>query len=211
MTTSRSRRLAVLASGKGSNLRALAGHARDAAFGGTIALVVSDCPDAGAVGIARELGLPVETPTTGPLRTRLSAQAERAWVALLRTHAVDTVLLAGFMRILHADFLEAFPGRVLNVHPSLLPAFPGVDAIGRAFRHGVRVTGVTVHLVTPHVDDGPILLQQAVPVEDHDSLETLEARVHAAEHAIYPEAVQRFLTRPFVVEGQRLRWREGAV
>jgi len=210
MTTSRSRRLAVLASGKGSNLRALAGHARDAAFGGSVALVLCDRPDAGAVAVARELGLAVETPETGPFRTRLSAQAERAWVARLQAHAVDTVLLAGFMRVLHADFLDAFPGRVLNLHPSLLPAFPGVDAIGRAFRHGVRVTGATVHLVTPRVDDGPILLQQAVPVEDHDTLATLEERVHAAEHALYPEAVKRFLTWPFVIEGQRLLWRVGS-
>jgi phosphoribosylglycinamide formyltransferase-1 len=206
MTKVRSRRLAVLASGRGSNLRALAGHAQDPAFGGTIAVVLCDRPDAGAIAVARACGLRVETPDPGPLRTRLTPQAERAWVARLRAHGVDTVLLAGFLRVLHADFLDAFPGRVLNLHPSLLPAFPGLDAIGRAFRHGVRVTGCTVHLVTAGVDEGPILLQQAVPVEDHDSEETLAERVHAAEHALYPEAVRRFLVQPYTIEGRRLRW-----
>src|SRR5512140_581930 len=193
MTATRTRRLAVLASGKGSNLRALAGHARDPGFGAEIALVLCDRPDAGAIEVARAFGIAVETPDPGRFRTRLAPEAERAWVARLRARRVDTVLLAGFMRVLHDDFLGAFPGRVLNVHPSLLPAFPGVDAIGRAFRHGVRVTGCTVHLVTAGVDEGPILLQQAVPIEEHDTEETLAERIHAAEHALYPEAVRRFL------------------
>jgi len=206
MTTTRPRRLAVLASGKGSNLRALAGHARAPGFGGEIALVLCDRPDAGAIEVARAHDLPVETPDPGRFRTRLAPDAERAWVELLRAHRVDTVLLAGIMRVLHADFLAAFEGRVLNVHPSLLPAFPGVDAIGRAFRHGVRVTGCTVHLVTAGVDEGPILMQQAVPIEDHDTEETLAERIHAAEHALYPEAVRRFLARPFTLEGRRVRW-----
>ena len=209
MTNARPRRLAVLASGKGSNLRALLGHAQDPSFGGTIVLVLCDRPDAGAIAVAREFGVPVETPATGPSRTRLSPEAERAWVERLRAHRVDTVLLAGFLRVLHADFLAAFEGRVLNLHPSLLPAFPGLDAIGRALRHGVRVTGCTVHLVTAGVDEGPILLQQAVPIEDHDTEETLAERVHAAEHALYPEAVRRFLRQPFAVEGRRVRWLAG--
>jgi len=210
MTNARSRRLAVLASGKGSNLRALLGHARDPGFGGEIVLVLCDRPDAGAIEVARAAGVPVELPATGPARTRLSAEAERAWVERLRAARVDTVLLAGFLRVLHADFLAAFEGRVLNLHPSLLPAFPGLDAIGRAFRHGVRVTGCTVHLVTAGVDEGPILLQQAVPIEDNDSAETLAERVHAAEHALYPEAVRRFLRQPFAIEGRRLRWLAGS-
>jgi phosphoribosylglycinamide formyltransferase-1 len=211
MTNLRSRRLAVLASGQGGNLRALAGRALDPAFGGAIALVLTDRPDAGAVAVARAAGLPVESPATGPYRTRLSSDAERVWVARLRAHDVDTVLLAGFMRVLHAPFLDAFAGRVLNLHPSLLPAFPGLDAIGRAFRHGVRVTGCTVHLVTAGVDEGPILLQQEVPIEDHDTLATLAERVHAAEHALYPEAVHRFLTRPFTLADGRVRWSQGSL
>jgi phosphoribosylglycinamide formyltransferase-1 len=209
MTIPRSRRLAVLASGKGSNLRALLGHARDPAFGGEIALVLCDRPDAGAADVARAAGVRVETPDPGATRTRFTPEVERAWVALLRAARVDTVLLAGFLRVLHADFLAAFPDRVLNLHPSLLPAFPGLDAIGRALRHGVRVTGCTVHLVTAGVDEGPILLQQAVPIEDHDTEETLTERIHAAEHALYPEAVRRFLHEPYAIEGRRLRWRAG--
>ena len=110
------------------------------------------------------------------------------------------------MRILHDDFLAAFPGRVLNLHPSLLPAFPGTASIRRALEHGTRVTGCTVHLVDAGIDEGPILAQAAVPIHEDDTLETLEARVHAAEHALYPPTVHRFLTERFHLEGRRVRW-----
>lgn len=169
-------------------------------------VLLSDRKDAGAVALARARGIPVELPATGPLRTRLVPEAEREWVACLRRHGVETVLLAGFMRILHGDFLGAFAGRVLNIHPSLLPAFPGVDAIARAFAHGACVTGCTVHLVEPAVDAGPILAQSAVPIREDDTLETLTERVHAAEHALYPRTVRDFLERPFALEGRRVRW-----
>ena len=206
MTSSRSRRLAVLASGHGSNLRALADADRAGTLGGSIVLVMSDRPDCGAVAIARERGFEVETPRTGSFRTKLDVESELLWVELLRARDVDTVLLAGFMRVLHAPFLDAFPGRVLNLHPSLLPAFPGVDAIGQAWRHGAGVTGCTVHVVTHGIDEGPILMQSAVPVLDDDSLAALTERVHKAEHALYPRAVERFLTRPFLLDGRRVRW-----
>ena len=206
MTSSRPRRLAVLASGQGTNLRALADAATGGRLGGEIVLVMSDRPGCGALSIAGARGIPIETPPTGEPRTRLSPDAEAAWVARLREHDVDTVLLAGFMRILHAPVLDAFSGRVLNIHPSLLPAFAGVDAIGQAWRHGARVTGCTVHLVTAGIDEGPILMQSAVPVLDDDTPEALEARVHEAEHALYPRAVRSFLTRPFAIEGRRVRW-----
>jgi phosphoribosylglycinamide formyltransferase-1 len=206
MTSPLTRRLAVLASGRGSNFRALADAAARGELGGTIAVLASDHADCGAVALARERGIPVETPDSGPHRTRLSAEAERTWIARLRAHDVDTILLAGFMRILHDDFLAAFPRRVLNLHPSLLPAFPGTDSIHRALEHGVRVTGCTVHLVDAGIDEGPILAQAAVPVLDGDTLETLEGRVHAAEHALYPVTARRFLTEPFRVEGRRVRW-----
>jgi len=113
------------------------------------------------------------------------------------------------MRILHSTFLDAFPSRVLNIHPSLLPAFPGVGAIAQAFHHGARVTGCTVHLVGAGIDDGPILMQRAVPVAEDDTLATLTARVHKAEHALYPRAVHAFLTRPFEIAGRRLLWQDG--
>jgi phosphoribosylglycinamide formyltransferase-1 len=205
------RRLAVLASGRGTNFRALAEAARGGVLGAEIAVLVTDQPEAGALEVARQFGIPAERLDPGPLRTRLSADAEQQWVERLRSYDVDTVLLAGFMRILHETFLGAFPDRVLNIHPSLLPAFPGVDAVARAFAHGVRVTGCTVHLVTKGVDEGPILAQSAVPVLEDDTLEALTARIHETEHALYPRAVRAFLERPFAIEGRRLVWRAAGV
>jgi len=119
---------------------------------------------------------------------------------------VDTILLAGFMRILDGRFLAAYPGRILNIHPSLLPAFPGTQSIARALEHGVRVTGCTVHLVDAGVDEGPILDQAVVEVREDDTLESLTARMHAAEHALYPRTVRAFLTRPFSLKGRRVTW-----
>jgi phosphoribosylglycinamide formyltransferase-1 len=206
MTSLRTRRLAVLASGRGSNFRALADAAARGELGGTIAVLASDHADSGAVALARERDIAIETPDPGRYRTRLDAGAERTWIARLAAHDVDTILLAGFMRILHDEFLAAFPGRVLNLHPSLLPAFPGTDSIRRALEHGVRVTGCTVHLVNAGIDEGPILAQAAVPVLDGDTLASLEGRVHAAEHALYPATVRRFLREPFTLEGRRVRW-----
>ena len=113
------------------------------------------------------------------------------------------------MRILHDTFLAAFAGRVLNIHPSLLPAFPGVDAIARAWAHGVRQAGCTVHLVDAGVDEGPILAQAAVAVRDDDTLDTLTERIHDAEHALYPATVRRFLTTPFTIVGRRVAWGDG--
>jgi phosphoribosylglycinamide formyltransferase 1 len=207
MTSPRTRRLAVLASGRGTNFRALADAAAADALGGTIAVLACDRGEAGAVLEARRRGIPVELPDPGAFRTRLSPDAERAWVERLR--AVDTILLAGFMRILHDTFLSAFAGRVLNIHPSLLPAFPGVDAIERAYAHGARMTGCTVHLVNAGIDDGPILAQAAVDVRDDDTLEALAGRIQAAEHALYPATVRRFLTESFVLDGRRVRWSGG--
>ena len=209
MTSPRTRRLAVLASGRGSNFRALAEAAARGTLGGTIAVLACDRGDAGAVGLARERGIPVELPDPGPSPRRLDAAAAPAWIERLRAHDVDTLLLAGFMRILPPTILDAFPGRVLNIHPSLLPAFPGLDAIARAFAHGVRQAGCTVHLVTAGIDDGPILGQAAVAVEDGDSVASLAERVHAAEHRLYPEVVRRFLGEPFALEGRRVVWAAG--
>jgi phosphoribosylglycinamide formyltransferase-1 len=122
----------------------------------------------------------------------------------LKERGVDVVLLAGFMRRLHTDFLGAFQHRILNIHPSLLPAFPGLDAIGQAWRHGARVTGCTVHLVEDALDAGPIVAQAAVEVRDEDTRETLEQRIHEAEHRLYPAAVRRYLTEPWRIDGRRL-------
>ena len=196
--------LAVLASGRGSNFEALVEAERRRALGGHIALVLSDHPEAPVLERAKRLGIPAACPPAGRFRTRI--EDELTWVEALRIHNVDVVLLAGFMRRLHAAMLGAFPDRMLNIHPSLLPAFPGLDAIGQAWRAGVRVTGCTVHLVNEDLDAGAIVAQRAVEVRDDDTQESLEARIHEAEHALYPEAVRRFLTEPWRREGGRLVW-----
>ena len=198
------RMLAVLASGQGTNFEALALAARRGELGGRIVTLVSDVPDAPALGRARRLGVEALHLPPGRFRTRL--EDERPWVDTLRSRAVEVVLLAGFMRRLHGTFLAAFPDRILNIHPSLLPAFPGLDAIRRAWEHGVRVTGCTVHLVEDALDAGPILAQSAVDVRDDDTLESLEARVHEAEHRLFPWTVRRFLTEPWQREGRKLRF-----
>ena len=169
-------------------------------------VVLSDRADAGALAIARERGVAAEALDPGRARARLGGDAEAAWLARLAEADVDTILLAGFMRILDGRFLAAYPGRILNIHPSLLPAFPGTHSIARALEHGVRVTGCTVHLVDAGVDEGPILDQAAVAVHPDDTLESLTARMHAAEHALYPRTVRAFLTRPFSLKGRRVTW-----
>ena len=196
------RALAVLASGQGTNFEALALAAQRDELGGRIVALLSDQPDAPALGRARRLGIEAVHVPAGRFRTRI--EDEVPWRDALRSRGVEVVLLAGFMRRLHATVLDAFPDRILNIHPSLLPAFPGLDAIARAWDHGVRVSGCTVHLVEDAVDAGPILAQSAVEVREDDTLESFEARIHAAEHRLYPAAVRRFLSDPWRREGRRM-------
>ena len=196
------RNLAVLASGQGTNFEALALAAQRGELGGRIVALLSDQPRAFALERARRLGIEAVLPPAGRYRTRL--EDERPWLDALRARGVDVLLLAGFMRRLHATLLDAFPDRVLNIHPSLLPAFPGLDAIRQAWEHGARVTGCTVHLVDHALDAGPVLAQAAVEVRDDDSLETLAERIHAAEHRLYPTTVRRFLSDPWRREGGRV-------
>lgn len=200
-------RLAVLASGEGTNFQCLAEASARGALGGRIVALFCDRPGAPVIERAKRLGIEVVMPPVGRFRTRI--EDEPAWLAALREREVGVVVLAGFMRRLHAPLLDAYRHRVLNLHPSLLPSFPGLDAIGQAFRHGVRLTGCTVHLVDDELDAGAILDQAAVPIRDDDTIETLEARVHAAEHALFPEAVRRFLTEPWRLEGRRIVWERG--
>jgi len=202
------RALAVLASGEGTNFESLALAARRDELGGQIVALLSDRPEAPAVGRARRLGIEALTPPSGRFRTRIEDEAP--WLEALQARAVDVLLLAGFMRRLHRTLLDAFPDRILNIHPSLLPAFPGLGAIRQAWDHGVRVTGCTVHLVEESVDAGPILAQAAVEVRDDDTLERLEGRIHEAEHRLYPAAVRRFLTEPWRREGRRIVQAPGA-
>ena len=201
------RTLAVFASGQGTNFEALAAASRRGELGGRVVVLVSDRPDAPALARARRLGVEALVLDAGhKWRTRI--EDERPWVDALRAREVDTVLLAGFMRRLDATLLSAFPDRILNVHPSLLPAFPGIDAIRQAWEHGARVTGCTVHLVDAALDSGPIIAQSAVEVRDEDTLESLEARIHEAEHRLYPWAVRRFLTEPWRRDGRRLTFED---
>ena len=196
------KRIGVLASGRGSNLQALIDAQRGGELGGEIALVVSNVEGAQALDRARGAGIPALCCVHGG-RTR--EDHDRALVALLREHRVDLVCLAGYMRLLSPVFFEAFAGRILNVHPSLLPAFPGRDAQRQAFAHGVKVSGATVHLVEEALDSGPILLQEAVPVKEDDTVERLSARILEAEHRIYPRAVRLLLEGRCEREGRRVR------
>ena len=193
--------LGVLISGRGSNLQAIIRAIDDRRLAARIGVVISNRGDAGGLAHARAAGIPVEVIDHKSYQTR--AAFEEALAARLRASGVQVVCLAGFMRILSPLFLDRAPGPVLNVHPSLLPAFPGVDAQQQAWTHGVKVAGATVHLVTPELDAGPIVLQATVPVLDDDTPETLAARILVEEHRIYPEAIARVAHGRWHVEGRR--------
>ena len=191
----------MLISGRGSNLQALIDAITERRLDAEIAIVMSNKPQAPGLERARAAGIEtfVLDHRAFPSRDAFDAEIARE----LRARRVKVVCLAGFMRLIGAPLLEAFPNAMLNVHPSLLPAFPGVDAQRRAFEHGVKVSGATVHLVTGYLDVGPIVLQSAVPVRDDDTPDVLAARILIEEHQIYPEAVQIILDGGWRVEGRR--------
>lgn len=194
-------RIGVLISGRGSNLRALL----DAALPAPIAVVVSNRAEAPGLAIARAAG--VETLVMPHAIYASRDDYDRTLVEALRSRGVTLVCLAGFMRRLGAIFCDAFPHAILNIHPSLLPAFPGMDAQRQALDHGVTISGATVHFVTQDLDAGPILLQAAIPVDPFDTVETLAARILLEEHRLYPEAVRRVLNGGWQVSGRRVVWR----
>jgi phosphoribosylglycinamide formyltransferase-1 len=194
----------VLGSGKGSNFVALAEACAAGKLPAQVALVLSDVPDAGILARARERGIPAAYIPPGRFRTKLDEVSAPAYLAALQEASVDLIALAGFMRILKGDFLRAFPQRVVNIHPSLLPAFPGLEAWKQALDYGVRVTGVTVHLVDQGIDTGPILAQAAVPVSDTDTPATLHERIQAVEHELYPAAIRALLLGQVRLEGRRV-------
>jgi len=195
-----SARAAVLASGTGSNLQALLD---DPAVGPHIAVVVSDSADAGALDRARLAGVGAELVDRTGYAFR--AEFDAALLERLRGAGVDTLLLAGFMRILDAAVVRAFPNRILNVHPSLLPAFPGAHAVPEALAWGAKVTGSTIHLVDEEVDHGPIVLQEAVPILEDDDEASLHARIKEVEHRLFPQAARLLLEDRLVVEGRSVR------
>jgi phosphoribosylglycinamide formyltransferase-1 len=195
------RNVGVLISGRGSNLQALI-DARDRGdLGGVIAVVISNVETAAGLDRARRAGIPT---VVRDHRGRTREDYDDELVTVLREHGVELVCLAGFMRLLSPVFIRAFPGRILNVHPALLPAFPGLDAQEQAFEHGVKVSGATVHLVDEGLDSGPIVAQEAVPVRSDDTAESLTARILEAEHRIYPRAVRLLLEGRCRVEGRRV-------
>jgi phosphoribosylglycinamide formyltransferase 1 len=195
-------RLGVLISGRGSNLQAIIDAVASGQLDAEIAIVISNQPDAAGLERARAAGVEalVLSHKSYPDRTAY----DLALAAELKTRQVRLVCLAGFMRLLGAAFIDQFPQAVLNIHPSLLPAFPGLDAQRQAFEHGVKITGATVHLVTPDLDAGPILVQAAVDVKDSDTVETLSARILEQEHRIYPAAIAMALADTWRVEGRRI-------
>jgi phosphoribosylglycinamide formyltransferase 1 len=194
-------RLGVLLSGRGSNFLAIANAIREGhLLGVKIAVVLSNKADAPGLKAASDLGLtPIAVPSTGMKR----AEHDACMIARLREHQVDLVCLAGYMRILTPDFVRAFPDRILNVHPSLLPAFPGLDAQAQALEFGAKVAGCTVHFVDEAVDHGAIIVQRTVPVKDDDTAESLSARVLVEEHIAYPEAIARVVSGKYQLRGRR--------
>lgn len=198
-------RLGILISGRGSNFEAIANNIARLKLDAEIAIVIGNRASAPGLEIARERGVPLRIiPSQGMDREAY----DKLLIDELRTHEVELVCLAGFMRLLSANFVRAFPNRVLNIHPSLLPAFPGLDAQRQALEHGVKITGCTVHFVDEFLDSGPIVVQAAVPVLDRDTVESLSARILAQEHVIYSQAIQAIEDGRVTIEGRRVLIRE---
>jgi phosphoribosylglycinamide formyltransferase-1 len=198
-------RVGILISGRGSNMAALVTAMRDGKVGAVPAIVISNVPAAAGLETARSWG--IETAVVDHTEIRPREAHERAVIDVLTRHRVDIVCLAGYMRRLSPLFVAAFKDRILNVHPALLPAFPGLDAQKAALRYGVKLAGCTVHFVDAEVDHGPIVLQASVPVLDDDSVDSLSQRILEAEHAIYPKALDLLATGRLEHDGRRVRIR----
>ena len=195
------KKIGILLSGRGSNFEAIANSAAAGRIDAGIVVVISNRADAAGLETARARGLnAVCLPSKGLDR----AVYDRSVVAELRKHEVDLVCLAGFLRLLTGEFIRAFPECILNIHPSLLPAFPGLDAQHQALTHGVKVSGCTVHFVDEQLDAGPIVLQATVPVLDEDTVESLSARILVEEHRTYTQAIQVVLSGQYRIEGRRV-------
>src|SRR4030081_1777300 len=189
-------RLGILGSGKGTNCRAILERIQAGELQARAAVVISDVFDASILDIAREFGVPNAFLPPGHFKTRLEPQTEMDLVRMLREAEVDLVVLAGFMRVLKAPMLEAFPRRILNIHPSLLPKFPGLEAWNQALAAGEKVTGCTVHYVDEQIDHGDIIAQREVPILPDDTAETLHARIQIAERELYPATIGQFCGAP---------------
>lgn len=185
-------RVVILGSGRGSNAEAILKAQKSGALGrAEVVQIFADRPDAGILALGAQFGVPSDFLDPAPYKTKLDGAAEQHYIASITSCRPDLLVLAGFMRVLKMPFISAFEGKIINLHPSLLPSFPGLDGIGQAFRRGVKITGCTVHYVTLEVDGGPIIDQAAVRIDDTDTLESLTAKVHAAEHMLLPRVIAR--------------------
>lgn len=189
-------RVVILGSGRGSNAEAILKAQQAGQLGrAQVVQIFADQPEAGILQLGPRFGVPADFLDAAPYKTKLDGDAEQHYITSIIACRADLIVLAGFMRVLKLPFLTKFEGRIINLHPSLLPSFPGLDAIGQAFRRGVKITGCTVHYVTIDVDGGPIIEQAAVRIEEDDTLDSLTANIHAAEHQLLPAVIARLSER----------------
>jgi len=198
------KKIGILVSGRGSNMLAIIKASKESTFPGEVAIVISDNPDAPALKKAQDNGVKAVYIDPGRKGAYLSTQAETQYAEVLKKHGVDIVVLAGFMRIIRKPLLSAFPNSIINIHPSLLPAFPGLNAQKQALDYGVKVAGCTVHFVNEDVDAGPIIIQSCVPVLQDDTPETLSQRILKEEHKILVEAVKLLCEERIKIEGRKV-------
>jgi phosphoribosylglycinamide formyltransferase 1 len=192
-----SMRVVILGSGRGSNAEAILRAEREGRLGRAhVVQIFADRPDAGILALGARFGVPADFLDPAPYKTKLDGAAEQHYIATIAAARADLIVLAGFMRVIKLPFISTFERKIINLHPSLLPAFPGLDAVGQAFRRGVKITGCTVHYVTVEVDGGPIIDQAAIRIEDSDTLESVTAKMHAAEHALLPSVIARLSAQP---------------
>ena len=198
-------KIGVLGSGSGTNMQSIQDAIDRGELDARIVCVIADVPDAKILDRARRHGIPADYLDPAPFKTKLEGPAEDRYIEHLKAHGAEVVALAGFMRIVKPKLLAAFPNRVLNIHPALLPAFPGVAAWKQALDYGCKVAGVTVHFVDAGTDSGPIIVQKAVPVLEDDTPESLHARIQVQEHIAFPEALNIIASGKYRVEGRRVR------
>ena len=197
-------KIGVLGSGSGSNMQSIQDAIEAGTLDAEIVVVISDVADAGILDRGRRHGIKSVYVDHAPFKTKLEGRAEDEVISILRDSGVDTVVLAGYMRVVKKGLLDAFPMRVLNIHPALLPSFPGLHGWTQALDYGAKIAGCTVHFVDTGIDSGPIILQAAVPVLDDDTPETLHARIQVEEHRIYPEALRLLAAGRLEIRGRRV-------